>query len=326
MRTVKFNCPHCQQRLGAAENLLGRKISCPVCKGHIKLPEAPTPTPKEEQSPSATSPTLEPQQQSAQTAPLPPLTAAFQPPTPPPAAIPVEKPQPGFGSTTVPVTLSNGDITFYCPNCSCKLIVTERAAGKKIPCRKCGVPVTVPTAASIPPDPAGRQTVNLTFRQDAQASLNDLVKRVREGDAAAAKAILAFGSHAVPIVIEGLENSFAEPKENRAADALTDILVKIGSASVKPLISRLGKSRRAYYALGRIGTEEALQALIRELSSVNWQRVEAACVGLGLTENPNAAYVIAHLENTRKTTQVGEVFAAAGSAMVALQRRFASRM
>ena len=92
----------------------------------------------------------------------------------------------------------------------------------------------MPTAASIPPDPAGRQTVNLTFRQDAQASLNDLVKRVREGDAAAAKAILAFGSHAVPIVIEGLENSFAEPKENRAADALTDILVKIGSASVKP--------------------------------------------------------------------------------------------
>ncbi len=217
MRTIKFNCPHCQQRLGAAENLLGRKISCPICKGHIKLPEAPTPTPKEEQSPSAASPTLEPQQQSAQTAPLPPLTAAFQPPTPPPAAIPVEKPQPGFGSTTVPVTLSNGDITFYCPNCSCKLIVTERAAGKKIPCRKCGVPVTVPTAASIPPDPAGRQTVNLTFRQDAQASLNDLVKRVREGDAAAAKAILAFGSHAVPIVIEGLENSFAEPKENRAA-------------------------------------------------------------------------------------------------------------
>ena len=133
--------------------------------------------------------------------------------------------------------------------------------------------------------PAGRQTVNLTFRQDAQASLNDLVKRVREGDAAAAKAILAFGSHAVPIVIEGLENSFAEPKENRAADALTDILVKIGSASVKPLISRLGKSRRAYYALGRIGTEEALQALIRELSSVNWQRVEAACVDWD-TENP----------------------------------------
>jgi hypothetical protein len=258
--------------------------------------------------------------------PLPPLTPAFQPPEPPPAAIPVEKPQSSFGSTTVPVTLSNGDITFFCPNCSCKLVVTERAAGKKIPCRKCHVQVTVPTAASIPPDPAGRQTVNLTFRQDAQASLNDLVKRVREGDAAAAKAILAFGSHAVPIVIEGLENSFAEPKENRAADALTDILVKIGSASVKPLISRLGKSRRAYYALGRIGTEEALQALIRELSSVNWQRVEAACVGLGLTENPNAAYVIAHLENTRKTTQVGEVFAAAGSAMVALQRRFASRM
>ncbi|HRT28768.1 MAG TPA: hypothetical protein P5527_03150 [Kiritimatiellia bacterium] len=259
-------------------------------------------------------------------APLPPLTAAFQPPQPPPAAIPVEKPPTNFGSTTVPVTLSNGDITFFCPNCSCKLVVTERAAGKKIPCRKCNVLITVPSAAPIPPDPAGRQTVNLTFRQDTQASLSDLVRRVREGDTALAKAILAFGSQAVPIVIEGLENSFAEPKENRAADVLTDILVKIGAASVKPLISRLGKSRRAYYALGRIGTEEALQALIRELTSVNWQRVEAACVGLGLTENPNAAYVITHLENTRKTTQVGEVFTAAGSAIIALQRRLTARM
>jgi hypothetical protein len=325
MRTVKFNCPHCQQRLGAAENLLGRKIPCPVCKGHIRLPEAPTPPPKEEQGTPEASPTLGPQQSAQITAPLPPLTA-LQPPEPPLAAIPVEKPQTNFGSTTVPVTLSNGDITFFCPNCSCKLIVTERAAGKKIPCRKCNMPVTVPTTGSIPPDPVGRPTANLTFRQDTQASLSDLVKRVREGDTAAAKAILAFGPSAVMTVVEGLERSFAEPKENRGADALTDILVKIGSASVKPLISRLGKSRRAYYALGRIGTEEALQALIRELTSVNWQRVEAACVGLGLTTNPNAAYVIAHLENTRKTTRVGEVFTAAGSAIAALQRRLTSRM
>jgi len=324
MRTAKFNCPHCQQRLGVAENLLGHKIACPICKGHIKLPEAPPSPPAAEEQSSPVPPPSAPQQP-AQMTPLPPLTPAFQPPEPPPAAIPVEKPQSSFGSTTVPVTLSNGDITFFCPNCSCKLVVTERAAGKKIPCRKCHVQVTVPDAAPIPPDPAGRQTVNLTFRQDTQASLSDLVKRICEGDAAAAKAILAFGSQAVPIVVEGLENSFAEPKENRAAHALTDILVKIGAASVKPLISRLGKSRHAYYALGRIGTEEALQALIRELTSVNWQRVEAACVGLGLTENPSAAYVISYLENTRKTTQVGEVFTAAGSAIIALQRRLTPR-
>lgn len=322
MSTVKFNCPHCQQRLGVAENLLGQKISCPTCKGHIKLPAAPTPPQTEPLSPPATPPTLEPQvAPAAATPPMPP----FQPPEPPQAAIPVEKPKPSFSSTTVPVTLSNGDITFYCPNCSCKLIVTERAAGKQIACRKCNAPVTVPGKV-IPPDPAGRQTVNLTFRQDAQASLSDLVKRVREGDTAAAKAVLAFGPNAVSAVIEELENSFDEPKENRAADCMADILVKIGVASVKPLISKLGKSRRAYYALGRIGSEEALEALIRELTSVNWRRVEAACIGLGLTENPNAAYVIAHLENTRKTTRVGEVFAAAGSAMTALQRRLATRM
>ncbi|HRR33465.1 MAG TPA: HEAT repeat domain-containing protein [Kiritimatiellia bacterium] len=237
----------------------------------------------------------------------------------------MEKPKAVFGNTTVPVTLSNGDITFFCPHCSCKLIVTERAAGKQIPCRKCNVPVIVPGKV-IPPDPIGRETVNLTFRQEAQASLSDLVKRVREGDATAARAILAFGANAVPAVVEGLENSFDEPKENRAADYLADVLVKIGAASVKPLISKLGKSRRAYYALGRIGTEEALDALIRELTSVNWRRVEAACIGLGLTENPNAAYVLAHLENTRKTTRVGEVFTAAGSTITALQRRLATRM
>lgn len=322
MSTVKFNCPHCQQRLGVAENLLGQKISCPTCKGHIKLPTAPTPPQTEPLSPPATPPTLEPQV--APAAATPPMSP-FQPPQPLQAAIPVEKPKASFGSTTVPVTLSNGDITFFCPNCSCKLIVTERAAGKQIACRKCSVPVTVPGKV-IPPDPVGRQTVNLTFRPDTQASLNDLVKRVREGETAVAKAVLAFGPNAVPTLIEELESSFDEPKENRAADCLADILVKIGVASVKPLISKLGKSRRAYYALGRIGSEEALDALIRELTSVNWRRVEAACIGLGLTENPNAAYVMAHLENTRKTTRVGEVFAAAGSAMTALQRRLATRM
>ncbi len=322
MSTVKFNCPHCQQRLGVPDTLLGQKFSCPTCKGHIKLPEAPTLTQEAKNNPHAAPPTLEPQTVPAA---VKPPQVSFQPPPPPQAAIPVEKPKSNFGSTTVPVTLSNGDITFFCPNCSCKLIVTERASGKQIACRKCGTPVTVPGKV-IPPDPAGRLTVNLTFRQDPQVSLSDLVKRVRAGDTTAAKAIQAFGVNAIPVLIEELENSFEEPKENRAADCMADILVKIGAASVKPLISKLGKSRRAYYALGRIGTEEALSALIRELTSVNWRRVEAACIGLGLTENPSAAYVITNLENTRKTTRVGEVYAAAGSAMTALQRRLASRM
>ena len=60
------------------------------------------------------------------------------------------KPKPSFSSTAVPVTLSNGDITFYCPNCSCKLIVTERVP-KQIACRKCNAQVTVPGKVSARP-------------------------------------------------------------------------------------------------------------------------------------------------------------------------------
>jgi DNA-directed RNA polymerase subunit M/transcription elongation factor TFIIS len=295
MSTVKFNCPHCQQRLGVPDSLLGRKLSCPTCGGHIRLPEK---SPAPDQS----------------------LLASLPPEQPPlPSAIPVEKPK-ALG-TTVPVTLANGDITFFCPRCDSKLVVTERAAGKQIPCRSCGSPIKVPDAA-IPPDPAGRETINLTARQEGHVSLRDLVGRVSDGDVQAAKTVLAFGSNAVAELLGALEQSFDEPKENRGADRVTDVLVRIGHPSVKPLIAKLGKSRRAYFALGRIGSEEALGALVRELTSVNWRRVEAACIGLGLVENPEALYVINHLENTRKNTRVGEVYAAAGAAIAALQRRF----
>jgi transcription elongation factor Elf1 len=299
MSTVKFNCPHCQQRLGVPDTLLGRKLSCPSCGGHIRLPEKPTVMPEQPAPPTLPSP-----------------------PAPLPSAIPVEKPKTLAGpGTTVPVTLANGDITFFCPRCSSKLVVTERAAGKQIPCRSCGTPITVPDTA-IPPDPAGRQTINLTLRQEGHVSLRDLVGKLREGDAQAARAVLAFGANAVPELIEGLENSFEEPKENRGADCILDALVRIGAASVKPLIAKLGKSRRAYFALGRIGNEEAVDALVRELTSVNWRRVEAACIGLGLAESPASLYaIVTHLENTRKTTRIGEVYSAAGTAIAALQRR-----
>lgn len=313
MSTVKFNCPHCKQRLGVADTLLGQKISCPTCGGHIRLPENPALPPAQAAPLAATPKAAEP--------PLPQFVV--QAPPPPQPAIPVEKPK-TFG-TTVPVTLMNGDITFFCPGCSSKLVVTERAAGKQIPCRACGTAVTVP-GTGIPPDPAGRQTINLSLRQDGHTTLRELVARARTGDTLAAKAVLAYGANAVSELLDGLENSFDEPKENREADILVDLLVRIGIASVKPLITKLGKSRRAYYALGRIGNEEAIEALVRELTSVNWRRVEAACIGLGLLDNPASLYVIPQLENTRKSTRVGEVYAAAGSAITALQRRFATRV
>jgi C4-type Zn-finger protein len=36
MSKFKFNCPHCEQRLGASDELFGKKIECPSCKGSIK--------------------------------------------------------------------------------------------------------------------------------------------------------------------------------------------------------------------------------------------------------------------------------------------------
>jgi len=129
-----------------------------------------------------------------------------------------------------------------------------------------------------------------------------------------------------PICSTGLKTPLMSPKRIERPTFLVDLLVKIGIASVKPLITKLGKSRRAYYALGRIGNEEAVEALVRELASVNWRRVEAACIGLGLLDNAASLYVIPQLENTRKSTRVGEVYAAAGSAITALQRRFATRV
>jgi membrane protein YdbS with pleckstrin-like domain len=47
MSQFKFNCPHCQQPLEATEDLLGKTVDCPTCKGPIKIPnssvEAPAP-------------------------------------------------------------------------------------------------------------------------------------------------------------------------------------------------------------------------------------------------------------------------------------------
>ena len=286
MSDIKFNCPHCQQRLGVSETLLGRKIPCPVCGGHIRLPDMPS------------SPVLTP-------------------------AIPVEKPK--TLGTTVPIAIKNGDITFFCPQCKTKLVISERAAGKQISCRGCGSPITVPSS-TMPPDPIGRETINLTLNQPGLPLIGDLIKKIREGDEQAVRLVLMRGASAIPALLEGLEeNSLEDPKTNPESDRVAAVLVKFGWQSVPALISKLGKSRRAYFALGRIANEESINALVRELTSVNWRRVEVACIALGLAEDPAALRAVPHLETTRKTTRVGEVFSAAGTALAALQRRYQPR-
>ena len=59
MKEIKFECPHCAQRLDVPEEYLGETIACPACHGAIQFPESlpaaqnildnvPPPTPERE--------------------------------------------------------------------------------------------------------------------------------------------------------------------------------------------------------------------------------------------------------------------------------------
>ena len=39
MSDFNFNCPHCEQKLEAPEEMLGQTIECPSCSGSIELPK-----------------------------------------------------------------------------------------------------------------------------------------------------------------------------------------------------------------------------------------------------------------------------------------------
>lgn len=41
--SFKFNCPHCQQRLEADFDMVGKTIPCPTCQKSITIPEPPAP-------------------------------------------------------------------------------------------------------------------------------------------------------------------------------------------------------------------------------------------------------------------------------------------
>lgn len=263
MADIKFNCPHCQQRLGIPEAALGRTISCPVCGGHIALPAREPSRPKEQ----------------------------------------------------------NEEIKFSCPQCGVHILIAAVAAGKQVPCQRCGTQIVVPGAAAS--SPGGHATINLTLGRIDMTPSAELVQKVRQGDELAGQTLISRGASAVHALLEGLEeNSLEDPKANAGSDRVADVLVKIGAPGVQPLTTKLGKSRRAYFALGRIGSEEAVGALVRELASVNWRRVEVACTALGLVDKSVGPTLIPHLEKTRKSTRVGEVFTAAGAAIAALQSRF----
>ena len=317
MSDIKFNCPHCQQRLSIPDVALGRTIPCPICKGHIGLPAKRTPPPQSAAAQAATADqtTIATQTTaSAQTTPATPTAATTQTTA---AARTADKPP--AASTAGSQTQQNVDIKFACPTCAVHIVITERAAGKEITCQRCGSRIFVPggaptlAAASQPSPPL----------MPSQATIPELIEELRNGNEQVWRALLQKGESVIPLLIEAFnENAITEPDTNRGADHIVKLLARCGAVCVQPLIAKLGKSRHAYYALGKIANEEALNALSRELTSVNWHRVEIACKALGLVENPNVQKYVSSIEAVRKSTRVGEVFSAASASLAAIQARF----
>ena len=285
MSDLKFNCPHCQQRLGVPEAVMGLTIPCPLCQGRIRLPERPRTEPES----------------------APPTT--------------------GLRAIGTIVTLRKGDIKFSCPLCDVHIVIAGRAAGKQITCQRCGQRITVPGAlptppAVQPPPPPPPQPSPVPDKVDARL-IPELIDKLRSGDSQAGRALLQVGESVVPALVDGFkEHALDEPDTNRGADYIVNLLVKCGALSVPPLIAKLGKSRHAYLALGRIGNEDAVTALTCELSSVNWRRVEVACIALGLVETPHALKIVDKIEKVLNTTRSGEVYSAAAATIAAIRKRY----
>jgi hypothetical protein len=50
---MKFECPHCRQRLSAEADMVGRKISCPACANTLTIPSVPEPKAETQVAPPA---------------------------------------------------------------------------------------------------------------------------------------------------------------------------------------------------------------------------------------------------------------------------------
>lgn len=285
MNELKFNCPHCHQRLEVPANALGRTIACPICKGRIRLPER--------------------KQESGNGAPA--LATLLN----------------AAGGNT---PARSGEIKFECPTCKMHYVMDAHGAGRKFKCTDCGSLILVPQPSN--------QTIMVSTLVATQncattgpiPTASDWVAKCVAGDEQAAKRLMEMGPATLSQLIAALkEERLEEPNTSRGADLITDVLVSFGAVSVRSLIARLSRSRHAYLALGRIGTDDAVKALVGELTSCNWRRAEVACVALGLADKPPVLNYLDRLANLSKTTQSGEVLLAAQTALNAIQARFSGR-
>jgi hypothetical protein len=110
--------------------------------------------------------------------------------------------------------------------------------------------------------------------------------------------------------------------ENMASEMSSDSyraaeqLAALGETAVEPLVQMLPTSSRAHYALGLIGGETSFKALVRELNTGNWRRIQAAARALEWMKDKRALAPLRRHINT----SIAEVFTAVTNAIAVIER------
>src|SRR5688572_19406366 len=201
---MKFECPHCHQRLSAEADMVGQKISCPACANSLTIPAVPVAT-----SQASTIPAL----------------AASAPAQP----FPVNSPQPASrpekaATTSAPTRKSRMPVLAMA---ACFLILGGVVAAFFVFRGKGGSPLGVLSAFSGPPPSEIRvypTNVNLSTGRDrqsvvVQAIYDDGLTRDVTADAAFSLRDRALAK---------IENGIVSP----LADGKTELQVKFGGKEV----------------------------------------------------------------------------------------------
>lgn len=133
-----------------------------------------------------------------------------------------------------------------------------------------------------------KSTLEESKRKEEKMDINSLMKKLETTDRSQAEKIIPIlaqmGEVAVGPLINALYKNVVtrlHPQMDFRDIYFAEALARIGQPSVKQLIEVLPLTTYAHYALGLIGGEETFQALLKELKTGDWMRVEAAAKALG---------------------------------------------
>lgn len=102
-------------------------------------------------------------------------------------------------------------------------------------------------------------------------------------------------------------------------DQALEEIAALGQKAVPILLKHLGKSKYVAYTLGKIATEDALNALGKELHAPDWRRAEAAAQGLGASGTPSAIPILEAARGSGYDVQIAEVHYALNRALRRLE-------